>query len=242
MKSELARTAAGLPVAAIWPLTLPYLSRSRARATAVAAASTIYILAPQLFSLTSLVLAVITIATAHCIWRSPGDEDLAGSGPRLLTRTSIAATLLAVAAAALLDFGAMRGAVEQAVQSNRVALVATGLIACVFIGGALIAWILQPFTKVVKDQESTPDFHSLKHAGRYIGWFERALLFAFIVGGEPQAAAVAFAAKSFARFPSLSAHDEGFAEYFLIGSLASLTTALILAIGTRGAIGLSPIL
>ena len=58
--------------------------------------------------------------------------------------------------------------------------------------------------------------------GRYIGWFERAVLFAFVIGGAPEAAAIALAAKSFARFPTFREHQEGFAEYFLIGSLASI--------------------
>lgn len=61
-----------------------------------------------------------------------------------------------------------------------------------------------------------------------------------MIGGEPEAAAIALAAKSFARFPSLSKHEEGFAEYFLIGSLASLTIAVGMAAATRAALGIGP--
>lgn len=80
----------------------------------------------------------------------------------------------------------------------------------------------------------------LADAGRYIGWFERAVLFAFVIGGEPEAAAVALAAKSFARFPTFREHQEGFAEYFLIGSLASIALAVAAAAATRAALGIGP--
>jgi hypothetical protein len=56
---------------------------------------------------------------------------------------------------------------------------------------------------------------------------------------------VALAAKSVARFPSLSRHEEGFAEYFLIGSLCSLVVALVVervvAMITRIGLGFPPI-
>ena len=108
-----------------------------------------------------------------------------------------------------------------------------------FVGGAIVAWLLAPFTKALRrnGEDDPPDLHSLANAGRYIGWFERAILFAFVLGGEPQAAALALAAKSFARFPTLREHHEGFAEYFLIGSLGSLAIALGTAFATRTAIG-----
>jgi len=108
----------------------------------------------------------------------------------------------------------------------------------VFLGGSLVSWILSPFTNALPEKgHSRP---SLANAGRYIGWFERTVLFAFVIGGEPQAAAVALVAKSFARFPVLRDDEEGFAEYFLIGSLVSITVAVGAATGTRAALGIGP--
>jgi hypothetical protein len=141
---------------------------------------------------------------------------------------------------ALIDFESGRNALEEVVDSDRVAVAGTGLVAAVFLGGSAVAWILKPFTRALGKHEGATKLQGLAYAGRYIGWFERAVLFAFVIGGEPEAAAVALAAKSFARFPTLSEHHRGFAEYFLIGSLASLTIAVALAAATRAALGIGP--
>jgi hypothetical protein len=129
---------------------------------------------------------------------------------------------------------------EKVVDSDRVAIAGIGLVAAVFLGGEIVAWVLKPFTRTLGKTEETEKVQSLAYAGRYIGWFERVVLFAFVIGGEPEAAAVALAAKSFARFPTLSDHHKGFAEYFLIGSLASLTIAVAAAAATRAALGIGP--
>jgi hypothetical protein len=218
-------------------MTLPYLARSRPRATIAAALSATYVLAPQFPSRSSLTLLVVATATSFAIWRPSRDDKDGAPGARLITPALLAAVLLAVLAAAVTDFGQARDAVESAVLSNRVAAVVIGLTACAFLGGSTVAWILAPFTKALGDPPDPENLPSLANAGRYIGWFERAILFAFVLGGQPQAAALALAAKSFARFPALREHHEGFAEYFLIGSLASLAIAVALALGTRAALG-----
>ncbi|MQA96039.1 MAG: hypothetical protein GEV11_15815 [Streptosporangiales bacterium] len=81
---------------------------------------------------------------------------------------------------------------------------------------------------------------TLQIAGQYIGWFERALLFGLVVGGQPEAAVLVIAAKSLARPPELMARIKGFAEYSLIGTLASLAIALAAAVTTRVLLGWSP--
>lgn len=236
MNQELARTVLGLPIAVLWPQTLPYLAQSRAATTAVAALSAAYILAPQLPDPSSLLLLVISTAIAYRLW-SRSSEESPAPRPRLLTPALITAVSLAIAAALLTDFGETTHALKTVVNDDQVALAVAGFVACVFIGGALVAWMLGPFTKILDDTEDSPDLHSLKNAGRYIGWFERAIIFGFVLGGAPQAAAIALAAKSFARFPTLRDDHEGFAEYFLIGSLGSIAIALGAAVATRAAIG-----
>lgn len=54
MQGDLARIAAGLPVASLWPLAVPYLAKSQRRVGATAAISALYILAPQIPSTSSL--------------------------------------------------------------------------------------------------------------------------------------------------------------------------------------------
>jgi hypothetical protein len=206
--------------------------------------SALYILAPQIPSLPSLLLLIAATGVPFALWSADGEEgDPANDSDEdtLATYgTLLAALLLGLAAVALIGFKEGQEAVEEVVESDRVALAATGLIAAVFLGGSVVAWILKPFTRVLKKSDGATKLQGLAYAGRYIGWFERAVLFAFVIGGEPEAAAVALAAKSFARFPSLSEHHKGFAEYFLIGSLASLTIAVAAAAATRAALGIGP--
>lgn len=241
---DLARIAAGLPVAALWPLTVPYLAASRLRVCLVTAVSALYVLAPEIGSASSLLLLLLAVSIPFAFW-SPNDEEpetassswkhrLVACGPVL------GPGLLGVAAVALIDPSQGWDALDVLVQSDHVALAATGLTAAVFIGGSVVAWVLSPFTRALEENEEAAQMRGLAYAGRYIGWFERAVLFAFVIGGEPEAAAVALAAKSFARFPTLSEHHRGFAEYFLIGSLASLTIAVAAAAATRAALGIGP--
>lgn len=246
MDEGLARTVVGLPVAALWPLTVPYLSPSRLRVCLVATASAAYVLAPRFPDLDSWILLAaapaLTLFLTALIhpdepWPARKQSDAAS-----LIWTLVGTLVLVLGSVALLGFDQAVDAVREAIDSDPVALVAAGAVACVFLGGSAVAWLLAPFAEALNRRNETEDLPSLRHAGRHIGWLERALLFALILGGAPEAAALALAAKSFARFPSLQANHEGFAEYFLIGSLASITVALATAIGTRAAIGALPVL
>ncbi len=67
--------------------------------------------------------------------------------------------------------------------------------------------------------------------GRTIGALERALALTLVLLGEYAAIGWIIAAKSLARFKALE--DREFAEYFLIGTLASFLLALVAGIGMR---------
>lgn len=64
-----------------------------------------------------------------------------------------------------------------------------------------------------------------ENAGEWIGVFERLLALTFVLTGNFTALAFAVAAKSVARFKELENKD--FAEYFLIGTSASLVSAVL---------------
>lgn len=67
--------------------------------------------------------------------------------------------------------------------------------------------------------------NSLK-AGALIGTFERLIIAAMIYKGEYSAIGLIFAAKSVARYDKISS-DKEFAEYYLLGSLMSVLSVLI---------------
>lgn len=112
-------------------------------------------------------------------------------------------------------------------------VVVSGAAITIFAGGALIARLLRPFAAGLEPRSETP---TLTHAGLYIGWLERALLYAFVLLGTPSAAAAVVAVKSVARFPSFQ--QERFAEYYLIGTLSSVLVATLVAVGVQALLGL----
>ena len=67
--------------------------------------------------------------------------------------------------------------------------------------------------------------------GRIIGVLERALALTLVLLGQYAALGLLVAAKALARFRALD--DRDFAEYFLIGTLASLLHALVVGVGVR---------
>lgn len=69
------------------------------------------------------------------------------------------------------------------------------------------------------------DFDKNNQLGRYIGMFERLLVITFVFLGDFTAIGLIFAGKSIARFKDLDNRD--FAEYYLIGTLFSITIGLI---------------
>ncbi len=67
-------------------------------------------------------------------------------------------------------------------------------------------------------------------AGRAIGILERMLITPLIFVGAYEAVGLALAAKSIARFDQL--RDRRFAEYYLIGTLASVALAVVIGLLT----------
>jgi hypothetical protein len=71
----------------------------------------------------------------------------------------------------------------------------------------------------------------LRSAGMMIGIIERVMVLTFVLVDQYTAITIVFAAKSIARFNELE--DRDMAEYYLIGTLLSITFALIVGIVTR---------
>jgi hypothetical protein len=67
--------------------------------------------------------------------------------------------------------------------------------------------------------------------GRLIGYLERLLIMAIVMASQFAALGVLIAAKGLIRSRELDRHE--FAEYFLIGTLASITVAFFVGLGLR---------
>jgi len=124
------------------------------------------------------------------------------------------------------------------ITNDALSIVLSGVLAASFVGQELVVPFIRPFARTLS--AANEDIENIGHSSAYIGWVERALVFAFATGGQPAAAALAITAKTLVRIPDLEKHPKGFVEYVLIGTLASLLVALAFAIIVRLALGRSP--
>jgi hypothetical protein len=91
----------------------------------------------------------------------------------------------------------------------------------IFGGGTFIRYVMRPLLTGLSEGEGP---EQLEHAGMYIGWLERFLVITALVLQSPGTVGLILAAKSVVRFPELKSFR--FAEYFLVGTLLSLSFAV----------------
>lgn len=247
---ETTRVVMGLFVAVLLPRGLPYVNRSRSASLLVSGVFGAFALAPVFWTWKFPSILAVSLLWSYVLMREwpMGELALGGTPVRLvelpakvggivtLPRVRDRMIIGVCAAATLLVFAGLLNASSLAyffhhlLLDNRVAIVVTGLIAAVFVSHEPVTYISAKFMK----SESKADAF-----GMCIGWFERAFVFAFIASGQADAAALALAAKSVARYPKMD-DDHEFARYFLIGTFSSVLIAILCAVITRIALGAKP--
>lgn len=97
----------------------------------------------------------------------------------------------------------------------------------VFSGGHLIRYLTKHYRENLNEQNDANDDSQteLKNAGLYIGYLERFLIVTAIVIKSATLAGLILTGKSIARFPEMK--KPSFAEYFLIGTLLSISLAVL---------------
>jgi uncharacterized protein DUF3307 len=94
----------------------------------------------------------------------------------------------------------------------------------IFGGGYIVRFLTKPLTKQDLSilGETT---NELQNAGMYIGWLERFVVLTALVLQSPATVGLILTAKSIARYPEMK--SVRFAEYFLIGTLLSMSFGII---------------
>ena len=114
---------------------------------------------------------------------------------------------------------------------GRVGLLATAYLYVSGRGVVLIRSVLElPSLQMRRDEDRTTGAIEVAR-GRAVGALERALTLTLVLLGEYSAVGWIIAAKSLARFKQLE--DREFAEYFLVGTLASFLLAVLVGQGVR---------
>lgn len=106
------------------------------------------------------------------------------------------------------------------------ALLLSGMIVTVTAGGYAVGMLTARFSQQVESR-------GMVDAGRMIGQLERALIFLLIMVEQPAGIGFLIAAKSILRFDT-TREDHKTSEYVIIGTLASVTWALLTSYATRG--------
>jgi uncharacterized membrane protein YuzA (DUF378 family) len=107
---------------------------------------------------------------------------------------------------------------------DKILLVAVIYVVVVFCGGYFIRFLIQPLWKE-KPGKHTQEHDEVVNAGLYIGWLERFLALTAVFLQSPGTVGLILAAKSIARYPELKPPGR-FVEYFLIGTLLSISIAI----------------
>jgi hypothetical protein len=94
-------------------------------------------------------------------------------------------------------------------------------VAVVFGGGYLIRYLTKGLAKDIVDEASA----HLENAGLYVGWIERLLVITAIAMQSPALVGLILTGKSIVRFPEFK--EARFAEYFLIGTLLSISLSVL---------------
>lgn len=110
--------------------------------------------------------------------------------------------------------------------SKTLLVIIGGILIC-FESNYLILAILSKYTQFQKFATTPVNGNTIKGMGRVIGYLERLIAYLLIITGNISAIAFVLAAKALARFKELE--DKAFAEYFLIGTMASLSFTMILS-------------
>jgi hypothetical protein len=108
---------------------------------------------------------------------------------------------------------------------NRFLAVLVVYVGVVFGGGYLIRVLVRSLADGVKSHSPERANEQLQSAGLYIGWLERFLVVTALLLQSPATVGLILTAKSIARYPEFK--SERFAEYFLIGTLLSISIALL---------------
>lgn len=159
-------------------------------------------------------------------WLVLGLALLASALPRARWRW-VSLLLIALGGSFLIDPGIAAASGRQFFSPERtqILLVVGGFLVAVVLGSVIVEEAIKLVRGLPPSSEEAELPRGAPAGGKAIGMLERALVYAAVLVGHPEAAALVVAVKSVARYPEF-AHDRKFAEYFLVGTLLSLGVAL----------------
>jgi Protein of unknown function (DUF3307) len=103
-------------------------------------------------------------------------------------------------------------------------LISVVYVGVIFGGGYVVRFLTKPLTK--QDMSILGETsNEMQNAGMYIGWLERFVVLTALVLQSPATVGLILTAKSIVRYPEMK--SVRFAEYFLIGTLLSMSLGIL---------------
>jgi hypothetical protein len=176
------------------------------------------------------VIPLLVYAALATMWPNQVDGGRRGKSLLLVEAAIVAATVIAGYFLARLAAPSSTGYVW-----GRVGLYVTAYLYVCGRGVAVVRAVLElPDLRMRREDDRSTGAVAVAR-GRAIGILERAIVLTLVLVGQYGALGLVVAAKSLARFKNLE--DREFAEYFLVGTLASLLLALAAGLAVKGASG-----
>ncbi len=174
--------------------------------------------------ITALVLLAYAVAVTWAPWRRAGRRPLSGLWIEVAAVSAVVIAALQLARLAVPTSAGLAW--------GRVALYAAAYWYACAGGMAVVRLVLDVVPVSAQPPQGGIAVSATELArGRLIGVLERALALTLVLLGQYGALGLLIAAKALARFRALD--DRDFAEYFLIGTLASLLHALLVGVGVK---------
>ncbi|MFT3824273.1 MAG: DUF3307 domain-containing protein [Chitinophagaceae bacterium] len=121
--------------------------------------------------------------------------------------------------------------VQQWLQYKPFWIIGTGYLFVTFPLSYLLGYATQRWRKEAEEGLNFRSAISLKEAGKWIGIFERVLVYTFVITGHFEGIGFLIAAKSILRFNDIKGSEaRKEAEYVLIGTLMSFSACIIVAL------------
>lgn len=176
---------------------------------------------------TAAVLLVFATGATWAPWRRPGWKS-----PGAALVAEVVALGAAIGLAVVTGDALAIAPTRTARLWGRIALVAAAYWYALAGGVAVVRLVLRLVPVTEQPAQGSIAVPAAELArGRIIGVLERAVALTLLLLGQYGALGFVVAAKALARFRALEHRD--FAEYFVIGTLASLLHALLVAVGVR---------
>jgi hypothetical protein len=193
----------------------------------------VIIMSPDLVCTRRFEIVIIGLCVVHLVVDRAkvglGTAKWVGDGAKSFAADQSLHLLTVIGAALLINRPSWQGVLPYLERmreaQDKILLVAVIYVLVIFGSGYFIRYLINPLWITASEQRNV-HHDEVVNAGLYIGWLERFLALTAIFLQSPGTVGLILTAKSIARYQELKSPGQ-FVEYFLIGTLLSISVAIL---------------